>query len=391
MIVIGGGPAGFFAAIWSAPNASVLILEKTKHLLAKVRASGGGRCNLTNAACPKSALAERYPRGSKELLGPWTRWPPEKTMQWFTEHSVALKIESGGRVFPVSNQSQTIIDCLIAEAKKRGVGIRVDQHIESIARTSDGFAIQLKGSEPLFCKKLLIATGSHPSGHAWAKQFGHTIREPVPSLFAFNIENFTLKTCSGIAIDPVEVRIDDMPKSQRGPLLITHFGFSGPAALRLSSFHARDLYEKDYRADFFVNWLPDLSYEQLYGIFHSLKSGDPKKTLIAANPFGWPKSLWKTLLGPSFEKPLSALKLQDLRKLCTKLHSDRYRINGKSAHKEEFVTCGGVALEEIDFKTMESKLCPNLFFAGEILDIDGVTGGFNLQNAWTTGYIAGIS
>jgi predicted Rossmann fold flavoprotein len=394
LIIIGGGPAGFFAAISAKaihPDSSVLILEKSNEFLTKVYVSGNGRCNLTNAECTKADLARYYPRGFRELQSPWTRWPPEKTMQWFRDRSVALKTEDQGKVFPVSNRSQTIIDCLLAEAEKCGIEMRSNQHIESIARKADGFEIHVQGSKPLDCKKLLLATGSHPSGFAWAKKFGHTLRQPVPSLFAFNIENFSLKECSGVSIDPIELRIDGMPFHQCGPLLITHFGFSGPAALCLSAFCARDLSEKQYQADLIVNWLPDRSFDELYGIFRALKMSDPHKTLGAANPFSWPKSFWKTLLGSSLNSPLSTLTLKDLRKFCIRLQSDRYRINGKTASKEEFVTCGGVALEEINFKTMESKVCPNLFFAGEILDVDGITGGFNLQNAWMTGHIAGAS
>lgn len=372
LIVIGGGAAGFFAAI--AAEGSVVLLEKTAVLLSKVRISGGGRCNVTHACFDPKELIKNYPRGSKELLGPFHHFQPRDTIQWFESRGVMLKTEEDGRIFPVTDDSETIIECLLSEAKKRGVDIQLRQRILSITKEADGFTIERKDLPPLRCHRLLLATGSGPDGHAWAQQMGHTIQKPVPSLFTFNIPTSPLKELSGIVIDPVEVSVPGF--SQRGPLLITHFGFSGPAVLKLSAWAARLFAEKDYKLDVTINWLPDLSEEK---IFDMLK-------FASAKPFSFPNNFWKAFAPAT---PLHQTSHKILRDLARRLHADTYHVEGKTTHKEEFVTCGGVNLKEVNFKTMESKICSGLYFAGEILDIDGVTGGFNFQNAWTTGYIAG--
>ncbi|MBS0615536.1 MAG: NAD(P)/FAD-dependent oxidoreductase [Verrucomicrobia bacterium] len=371
-IVIGGGAAGFFAALHA--EGSVALLEKTAVLLSKVKISGGGRCNVTHACFDPKELIKNYPRGGKELLGPFHRFQPRDTIEWFESRGVQLKTEDDGRMFPVTDSSETIIQCLLNEAKKRGVDIQLRQRILQITKDADGFTIERKDLPPLRCRRLLLATGSSPEGFAWAESFGHTIQKPVPSLFTFNIPTSPLKDLSGIVIDPVVVTVGEF--SQRGPLLITHFGFSGPAVLKLSAWAARLFAEKNYNIDITVNWLPDLSEDQ---IFDTLKFASQK-------PFPFPQNFWKAFA------PLTSLHQTShkvLRELSHRLHADTYHVEGKTTHKEEFVTCGGVTLKEVNFKTMESKLCPGLYFAGEILDIDGVTGGFNFQNAWTTGYIAG--
>lgn len=366
-IVIGGGAAGFFSAIESASHGlRILLLEKTNTLLAKVRISGGGRCNVTHHLFDPREVASNYPRGSKELIGPLTRFGPTETIEWFESRGVPLKNEPDGRMFPRSDTSETIIHCLESEAKKAGVTIRRMVKIEQI---EPGFKIHLRGGEALETHELLLATGSSPKGHAWASQLGHSIQSPIPSLFTFNVPTSPLKDFSGISIP--EATLSICGHSFTGPLLITHFGFSGPAAIKLSAWAAKELHSVNYHTTLEIDWLPRFSTDE---ITLALKNKSP---LL-------PKKLWK-----QFTKHLKALPSQkELRAVAEKLKRDCYEVEGKTTNKEEFVTCGGVTLSEIDFKTMESKLCSNLFFAGEILDIDGITGGFNFQSAWATGWIA---
>lgn len=387
LIVVGGGAAGFFAAISAKganPNAKVALLEKSAVLLAKVRVSGGGRCNVTHSCCDPTLLIQNYPRGGQELRGPFHVFQPRDTIQWFESRGVTLKAEADGRIFPVTDSSETIINCLLDEAAKLGLEILLRQRIDGIEKIEGGFQVG-----PYQCKKLILATGSGADGHAWASHLGHTIQKPVPSLFTFNVPTSPLKELSGISVEMAELKIVGTSLVQKGPLLITHFGFSGPAALKLSAWGARVLHEKQYRVELAINWLPELNLTQVLEWLTKLKMSVPQKTLLSENPFKFPKNLWKTLLND--ERRLSDISLKDLQALAQKLHGDIYQVEGKTTHKEEFVTCGGVTLKEVHFKTMESKICPGLYFAGEILDIDGVTGGFNFQNAWTTGYIAGTS
>jgi predicted Rossmann fold flavoprotein len=388
LIVIGGGAAGIFAALAAKklhPEMSVLVLEKTAVLLSKVKISGGGRCNVTHACFDPGQLVKNYPRGEKELLGPFHRFQPRDTIEWFESRGVKLKTESDGRMFPITDSSSTIIECLLSEARKLGVELRLRQRVEKIEK---GFTVHLKDLSPLSCTHLILASGSSLDGLACAQALGHTLQPPVPSLFTFNVPTSPLKELSGVSVESATVTIG--PYTQTGPLLITHFGFSGPAVLKLSAWGARYLHDQNYRTEFFINWVPKLSQENLLQKLLQLKEQSPQKTLLALNPFYFPKNLWKQLLGP-VEKSLAHLSKKELHELAQKLHADRYQMDGKTTHKEEFVTCGGVTLKEVDFKTMQSKICPGLYFAGEILDIDGITGGFNFQNAWTTGYIAGTS
>ena len=391
LIIIGGGAAGIFAALSAKeanPSLNVTVLEKSAVLLSKVRISGGGRCNVTHACFDPARLIQFYPRGTKELLGPFHRFNPSHTVAWFERNGVALKTEQDGRIFPVTDSSTTIIDCLLESAKRLHVEIRIKQKIERIDKL-DPFSIHFKEGPALFAKNLLLATGSGPDGYRWAQDFGHTLQPPVPSLFTFNIPRFNLSHLSGISIDPVEIRLRRTNFVQSGPLLITHFGLSGPAVLKLSAWGARFLHACGYRTEIHINWLPSLTEESIFQTLKQAKTETPQKIASMVNPFHFPKNLWKTLLEGGSEQKLISLSDKTLRKLAAKLHADRYSLEGKTTHKEEFVTCGGVTLSEIDFKTMQSKKCPGLFFAGEILDIDGVTGGFNFQNAWTTGFIAG--
>lgn len=384
VIVVGGGAAGFFAALAakaSNPKAKILLLEKSAVLLSKVKISGGGRCNVTHACFDPVLLSKHYPRGEKELIGPFHRFQPKDTIDWFKSRGVLLKAEADGRMFPTTDHSETIINCLLSEASKLGVEILLKERIE---RIENGFI--LVGKESSFhTKNLILATGNSSEGHKWAEALGHTIQPAVPSLFTFNVPDSKLQELSGIAFKEATVQIKGTSFTQTGPLLITHFGFSGPAVLKLSAWAARLLHEKSYRFEISINWIPNQSAKES---LQKLKSHSPEKNLLTENPFHLPKNFWK-LFCPS--KRLNDFSLKELNELAEKLHSDLYEVHGKTTHKEEFVTCGGVTLKEVNFKTMESKLCPRLFFAGEILDIDGITGGFNFQNAWTTGFIAGTS
>ena len=384
LIVLGGGAAGIFAALAAKEKGKrIAVFEKTATLLAKVRISGGGRCNVTHALFDPLLLSKNYPRGEKELIGPFHRFQPKDTIAWFEKRGVALKTEEDGRMFPVTNRSETIIHCLLSEAKKLGIEIHLQKKVEIIEK-KEHFTLKMRDGASFETKKLLLATGSSPQGHAFATSLGHTVIPPVPSLFTFNVPNSPLKALSGISLKNAKVTIEKSQFSQEGPLLITHFGFSGPAVLKLSAHAARYLHEKNYSFEIFINWLPgtDLRKKLL-----SLKEKLPNKTLLAENPFHLPKNLWKNLI--SNPDPLKNISIKNLTLLADKLQSDRYLVAGKTTHKEEFVTCGGVELKEVNFKTMESRCCPGLFFAGEILDIDGVTGGFNFQNGWTTGFLAG--
>lgn len=397
VIIIGGGAAGIFAAISTKthhPEAKVVVLEKTAVLLAKVKISGGGRCNVTHACFDPKFLTQNYPRGHKELIGSFHRFQPKDIIEWFESRGVKLKVEKDGRMFPVSDHAASIIDCLLNEAKKLGVEIFLRQHVQEVKKGENGFTIYCRDLPPYSCAALILATGSNPQGYQWAQEFGHTIQEPIPSLFTFNSPTSELKELSGVSLEKVHLQLEGTNLSQIGPLLLTHFGFSGPAAIKLSAWGAKYLYEKNYQVTLRINWLPDLHLDQIYATLVAFKKNSPHKKLFSENLFYLPSSLWKKqleLFGDSLQKWSKDIPDKDLQRLAEKLHNDAYQIEGKTTHKEEFVTCGGVSLKEVHFKTMESKICPKLFFAGEILDIDGVTGGFNFQNAWTTGFIAGMS
>lgn len=380
VIVIGGGAAGFFSAISAAEKGlKVALLEKSLKVLSKVRISGGGRCNVTHACFDPAALTTYYPRGSKELLGPFHRFQPKNTMAWFEERGVALKIEEDGRVFPKSDSSETIIDCLTSAARKAGVDLQVGVSILSI---EDRFKVTTKEGV-LESKSLILATGSSPQGHAWAAGFGHTITPLVPSLFTFNVPSSPLLELSGIAASAT-VSIEGTPLKETGPLLLTHFGFSGPAVLRLSAWGAKILHGMDYKATLVVDWTAGMKVlEKL----KKLKQEKPSQVFTLDLVVNLPKNLSKALYQGT--KRLAELSGKEMEEIAQLLTQNRYTIEGKTTYKSEFVTCGGVERSEVNFKTMESKLCKGLYFAGEILDIDGITGGFNFQNAWTTGWISG--
>lgn len=396
IIIVGGGAAGFFAALAAKeanPNAEVLLLEKNAVLLAKVRVSGGGRCNVTHACFEPLQLVKNYPRGNKELIGPFTRFQPSDTIEWFASRGVELKEESDGRMFPTTDDSSTIIDCFLREAKRLKVDIRTQQRIQNIQKTDDGeFQLQLESGTPLQTDRLLLATGSSPQGHAWAQSLGHSLLPSVPSLFTVTIPHFPLADLAGIAVTNASVSLSGSRLTQNGPLLITHWGFSGPAILKLSAWGARFFHEKHYQVEIVVDWSHDYAKETLLENLLSLKQKFPQQSLGNNPPEGIPKNLWKKLLERETideKKRLVDISKESLSKIVTRLKQDTYSVSGKTVHKEEFVTCGGVSLAEIDFKKMESRICKGLYFAGEVLDIDAVTGGFNFQNAWTTGWLAG--
>ena len=394
IIIIGAGAAGFFAAITVAetnPNAEVVILEKSKKVLHKVKISGGGRCNVTHACFIPNELVEFYPRGRKELLGPFHQFMTGDTMEWFENRGVPLKIEDDNRIFPVSNSSQSIIDCLTKSASDAGVKVIFNQNVSSVSAKEDQFEI-ITNSETFYADKLLIAAGSNPKIWELAKTLGHSIVAPVPSLFTFNIKDKRLKDLMGVSVPNATVKLVKTNIESTGPLLITHWGLSGPVVLKLSAFGARILAEKNYQYNVEVNWLSK-STDDVLKFLKSNKESQPKKQVILKSQFSdISRRLWEQLVLASaikVESRWADLSNKQLQELANQLTKCQFNANGKSTFKDEFVTAGGVRLKEINFKRFESKIHKNLFFAGEVLDIDAVTGGFNFQNAWTGGYIVG--
>ena len=402
VIVIGGGAAGFFGAIACAeanPNLKVTLIEAGRKPLAKVRISGGGRCNVTHHCFDPARLVENYPRGGKALRGAFTRFQPKDTVAWYRERGVKLKTEADGRMFPVTDNSETIVNCLMQAANKAGVDLRTGEGVKSVKQFLDSdnnsyFQVELKNERILQCDRLLMATGSNPSGYRWAKNLGHKIESSVPSLFTFNIRDPRLKDLAGVSVSDARVRLGTGKNKleQNGALLITHWGLSGPAILKLSAWGARSLHELKYASNLQINWLPKYNEETLKQDLLKVKQTHPKKKIVNYCPIELPKRLWQSLINYAAIKPdkvWSEISKKELNKLVTELVRGHYQIKGKGVFKDEFVTCGGVSLKEVDFKTMESKKCPGLYFAGEVLDIDGVTGGFNFQSAWTTSWLAG--
>lgn len=396
VIIIGGGAAGFFAAITIAetnPNLEVIILEKGKNILQKVKISGGGRCNVTHACFDPKELSEFYPRGKKELLGPFHQFMTHDTMEWFEKRGVNLKIEADNRVFPVSNSSQTIVDCLVNAAEKANVALKLSQKVESISKENNQYKIKTS-SDNFIADKLVIATGSSPIFWDLITKLDHTIIQPVPSLFTFKINDKRIKEIPGVSVSNATVKLVGSNFKSSGPLLITHWGISGPAVLKLSAFEARFLAEKNYQYNVIVNWF-SRPFNKVLDHLKALKKEHQKKKVVLKPIFQEiPKRLWENLILASeikIEQRWADISNKQLENLANQLTNTVFNANGKSTFKEEFVTAGGVDLKEINFKRFESKIHDNLFFAGEVLNIDGVTGGFNFQNAWTGGYIAGIS
>ena len=397
VVVIGGGAAGFFGAIACAeahPHAQVTLLEAAREPLAKVRISGGGRCNVTHACFEPGVLVQHYPRGSKALRGAFTRFQAQNTVEWFTQRGVKLKTESDGRMFPITDDSGTIVRCLMQAAQEAGVKLWTGSTVQSVVQEASKFKVALKSGEPLTSDRVLLATGSNPQGYAIAKSLGHTIVPPVPSLFTFNVIDPRLRELAGVAVSAAQVRLQVEGKSleQTGPLLITHWGLSGPAVLKLSAWGARLLHDRRYQATLLINWLPQFNGETLRQQLLAVKSQLAQRTIGTSCPVPVPRRLWEYLLLRVEISPdlrWAELSNKALNTLVQELVRGEYAIAGKGVFKEEFVTCGGVDLKEVDFKTMESRCCPGLHLVGEILDVDGVTGGFNFQSAWTTGWLAG--
>ena len=396
VIIIGGGAAGFFTAINAAennPKLKIIILERGKEVLTKVKVSGGGRCNVTHAEFLPKELTQNYPRGEKELLGPFHTFMTGDTIAWFEKRGVELKIEEDGRMFPVSDSSQTIIDCFLSETKRLGVEILLNQSVKEIQKEADHFTINTT-TETFSVPKVVVATGSNPKIWQLLEGLGHTIVPAVPSLFTFNIKDSRIIDLPGISvIASVKVLLQPQfpPLGVRGlPLLITHWGMSGPAILKLSAWGARLLEPLKYHFNIEVNWLNNLSEEEVLDSLKEIKNIQGKQTIFKYAQFDLPKRLWQSLVkasGIAETLTWGDATRENLQNIANQLTAGIFEVNGKSTFKEEFVTAGGVDLKEINFKTFESRICKNLYFAGEVLNIDAITGGFNFQNAWTGGYI----
>lgn len=402
VVVIGGGAAGFFGAIacaGAAPDAEVLLLEKTSKLLSKVRVSGGGRCNVTHHCFIPNTFAQHYPRGAKPLKEAFRTFGAAETIAWFEQRGVKLKAEADGRMFPVTDNSETIVKCLLQEAHRTGVAIKTGVGVERIetidSATGDpAFNLYLSNNTFLKADKVLVCTGGNPkaSGYDWLRFLGHPIQEPVPSLFTFNVPASPLKELQGVSVARAKVRVAGQKLEYEGPLLITHWGYSGPAVLKLSAWGARIFHEQNYHFTALINWIPEYPEEELRAYLQDFRKTHPKK-VVSTNPlFGLPQRLWKSLtqLADIPEVVIwTELPGKNTNKLVEALLRAPFEVKGKTTFKEEFVTCGGIDLSQVNMRTLESRLHPGLYFAGEVLDIDGITGGFNFQAAWTTGYLAG--
>ena len=386
-IVIGGGAAGFFCAS-AISKGKTLLLEKSLKVLSKVLISGGGRCNVTHSCFDPKTLTSYYPRGSKELLGVFSRFQPRDTINWFYKRGVELKTEEDGRMFPITDSSETIIWCLTKAASDAGVDLKKGAKIQEVIKEGDWFIV--KTETALFrSKNLVLATGSSPQGHEWVVSFGHTITPLAPSLFTFNVPTSPLLDLSGISLSKATVSVVGTKLKETGPLLLTHFGFSGPAVLRLSAWGARELNERNYKGTIKIDWTAGISREELKEKILDLKKEKSASQFSLESLIDLPKNLSKKLY-PHIKR-FAELSNKDIEGILDILTASLYTLDGKTTYKSEFVTCGGVSRKEVDFKTMESRICKGLYFAGEVLDIDGITGGFNFQNAWSTAYIAGAS
>jgi len=397
--IIGGGAGGFFSAITAKenyPNANVVLFEKSSKILSKISISGGGRCNVTNGCRSIKELSKAYPRGEKQLQKAFQIFNTKHAFDWFESRGVPLIIQDDNCVFPKSQKSQSIIDCFLNQVNILGVKIELEHGIKAINQINDKLELEFSNDKipPKIFDKVIVATGGSPKreGLEWLEKLNHTIENPVPSLFTFNMPNETITSLMGIVVEKSIVSIQGTKFKSEGPLLITHWGMSGPAILKLSSFGARFLSEKDYRFNVQVNWINITNNDLVLSVLKNFATENENKSLQKAKPFSLPERLWMFLLTKSEILPSKRWKevgKNGMNKLVSTLTNDTYSVEGKTTFKEEFVTCGGVSLENIDFKTMQSKVCKNLYFSGEVLDIDGITGGYNFQAAWTTAFIAG--
>jgi predicted Rossmann fold flavoprotein len=396
--IIGAGAAGCFAAanIPFQPGVEVVVFEKTGKALQKVKASGGGRCNVTHECFDIPEMLTAYPRGKQLLRKSLYRFAPQQTIDWFESKGVKLKTEPDGRMFPITDDSQTIIDCIWQEMMKNKVQVFYHKSVAAITRTTPGFVLHFSDGATYEADKVLITTGGFPKAeqYKWITDLGHTIQSPVPSLFTFNMPKHPITELMGVSVPEATVKIAGTKIVQTGPLLITHWGMSGPAVLKTSAIAARELADRNYEFQFVVNWLNDLTDADLRENFVYLRKDQGKQFIHNKNPFELPKRLWEYLLtqcGIKDDTRWGDLPATAQNKLVEHLLRDTYTVKGKTTFKEEFVTCGGVSLSEIDPQTMESRIVPDLFFAGEILDADGITGGYNFQHAWSSGWIAAQS
>jgi predicted Rossmann fold flavoprotein len=398
VVVVGGGAAGFFGAIACAeasPGTEIILLERSGQVLQKVRISGGGRCNVTHACFDPRDFSRNYPRGEREMIGPYHQFQAEDTVRWFEARGVKLKTEADGRMFPVSNSSQTIIDCLLDQARQFHIRVRTNAGVRSAAVGPAGrFILSLDQGETLECDRVLLATGGCRTAalEGLAVGLGHTLIPPVPSLFTFHIEAPWVRDLAGLSVPKASLNVPGTRFSCVGPVLFTHWGLSGPAVLKLSAWGARALHEKQYQFLLRINWLGE-SLESTHALLESHAREQSSRQVINAG-LTLPGRLWRALVAQALipaERRWGTISRAELRRLAQALSATELGVRGKSLNKEEFVTCGGVALPEVNFKTMESRICPGLYFAGELLDLDGITGGFNFQAAWTTGWIAGRS
>ena len=405
LIVIGGGAAGYFAAINAAsvnPLMRILVLERGAKPLSKVRISGGGRCNVTHACFDPAELVTFYPRGGRELLGAFTRFQPKDMVAWLQERGVLLYTQPDGCMFPISDDSETIINCFLKEVNRLGISQQMNSTVHQVVLDAGIFVVNLSGGEQLHARQLLLAVGGGAhSGYAIAKSLGHTIVPPVPSLFTFEIHDPRLEGLMGVSVPEAQISLSAEARGKGkvmesdGPLLITHWGVSGPAVLKLSAWGARILAESGYNSDIYINWMPGETVESYSRILKSAKERNPRQHLGIGEPQGrLPRRLWKSFVlysGLKEELTWGELPRQGLHQLAEQATNGLYHISGKGVFKDEFVTCGGVSLKEVDFKTMQSRIVPGLFFAGEVLDIDGLTGGYNFQAAWTTGWLSAMA
>lgn len=391
---IGGGAAGFFCALNIAsarPDVEVIILEKTRQPLSKIKISGGGRCNVTHHCFDPQALSKNYPRGHDFLKKAFYSFQPKDMIAWLEERGVPVKVEPDGRMFPRSNTSSTIIECFLKEAQALGVKILLESDVTQIQPQEDGLVVHIRDRDPLLCDKVLLATGGNHRSYYLAEGVGHTPVSAVPSLFTFNIKDERLDGISGVSVPLARVSIDATDVETLGPLLITHWGLSGPAILRLSAWGARDLAERGYEAKLKVSWVGEKKDVEVKESLNTQRLSSGSLKVDQTPLFSLPKSLWKKLTehaGIPLNRVFGQMTKKEMQSLYEALTCSIFHVTGKSTNKDEFVTAGGIPLSEIDLKTMQSKICPHLFFAGEVIDVDGITGGFNFQNAWTTAWIA---